>query len=103
MSNSSKMHLRGQDKCCSNCRYFRISPPSPASAAECILLGRTLSITSKNESYRNISWGRERLCDGWKKRPQKWIVYANANPHWEDQYYKRETLINLKKRLKLEV
>ncbi len=37
---------------------------------------------------------RQRLCDGWKKRPKTWKIYSEgpkSNPHWFDPYISRAT------------
>ena len=96
-TNSEKACLRYQEVCCGTCRYFRVDTRSSADS-ECILLGRTLGIASKGESHLVLGWANERYCDFWKRRPRKWQVYAEANPHWNDMYIKRETLIRLRKR-----
>jgi hypothetical protein len=64
--------------------------------SECLLLGRTLAV-SDNE------WDdRARVCGRWKQRPDKWIIYCTKNPHWDDVYVSRETLINLRTKYKID-
>ena len=100
MSLDIKYNLRFQEKSCWNCRYYRqFLPKEGAATAECLALGRTMGITPAGQSASLIGWARERLCDLWKRRPKTWVYFTQKNPHWEDEYYKRETLQRMHKRL----
>lgn len=86
--------LKFHEKSCLTCRYYRIGKFNPEScvSSDCLLLGRTLSMTG-----REIT-DRQRYCDGWKRRPKTWEYRVGYNPFWEDVYIPRETQIRLRKR-----
>jgi len=82
------LHFGRHKKSCQNCRYFRLSHHA-AAAGDCLLLGRMLSIGFE---YSN-SIHRERVCDGWKRRPNSWNpISEGINPFWSDPYIERESL-----------
>lgn len=102
MNKSVNAHLRYQEKCCGTCRYYRLHKTS-AVTSDCLLLGRMLGINTSASDF--FYWDMSRFCDFWAKRPKKWTVYSvgvDKNPHWVDPYLPRETLIQLRKRLRLE-
>jgi hypothetical protein len=91
----SSPKLKFHEKSCQTCRYYRIGQNTPKSSivSDCLLLGRTLSITGKE------STDRERYCDGWKRRPKNWVYWVKTNPFWVDEYIPRKTQIKLRKRM----
>lgn len=94
-------NLRFHKESCGNCKYFRIHTQESATVSECLLLGRTMGIAGQYESHHLTGWARERVCDFWTRRPNKWYIYTDKNPHWEDQYLTREFLMNRRKVLGL--
>ena len=76
---------------CENCRYFRIHRTG-AAVSECLLHGRTLGITGRDNTSDLLEWGRARVCDAWSRRPKGWNIYSEgmeANPHFVDPYLPR--------------
>jgi hypothetical protein len=86
-------HLRYHATSCWNCRYIR----RYQCCSECILLGRTMAV-SEDSSFHMCA-NRERTCDFWAERPKTWRIYTDKNPHWEDAYYKRSTLLRKRRRI----
>jgi len=91
-------HLRYHAKSCLTCRYIRHHKQEHAITSECLLLGRTMGIVSK-EAHLLSEWDKTRVCDGWKKRPMTWEIVMKDNPHWHDKYYKRETLQKMHRKI----
>ncbi len=89
------LNLRRQDRCCLTCRYFRLVSTS-AVCSECILLGRGLGIAGPDGRDQLAAWAIDRICDGWKRRPQSWNIEPGGNPHWADPYISRETAQRLR-------
>lgn len=45
-----------------------------------------------------LSWSRERECDGWKRRPETWVIFSEGvhkSPYWHDPYIPRKTQLKL--------
>jgi hypothetical protein len=101
-SPQNKFRLRWHEKSCANCRYFRIHTTG-ASCSECLFLGRSLGCASAGDTSVLLGWARERLCDGWKRRPSNWDEVSDKNPYWEDRYITRESLVRIRSRAGLEV
>src|SRR3990167_1364291 len=96
MRKHKSLELRWQHQVCFFCRYYRMvvqEPSNPCRPSECLLLRRTLSVTSDPKD------DRDRVCDAWKRRPKKWDYLVKLNPHWRDPYIPRGQLLNLRKRL----
>lgn len=101
-------HLRFHPQSCWMCRYFRIACMAPpddygarsVSGSECILLGRTMGIGKSVADL--VGWARERVCDCWKRRPARWEVTVDGNPHWTDPYISRDSLVKIRARARLE-
>ena len=87
------MNLQLHKISCFTCRYYRMWDKS----SECLLLGRTLSLTG------DITDDRARFCEGWKRRPKAWKYYCKLNPFWDDEYISRESQIRIRKRLKIRI
>ena len=82
--------LKFHDRCCNNCRYYRIHPP----VTDCLLLGRTLTVYA-DDLYIDM----HRECIGWKKLPSTWNVRTDKNPFWEDNYISRESQKRIRVRM----
>ena len=90
---SVAMHLRFHEQSCNTCRYMRRRRGERTT--DCLLLGRTLSIGG------NAAYERERVCDGWRRRPKTWDIFADKSPFWHDKYISRESQKRIRKRLGL--
>jgi len=91
MKYSLRYHLKG----CFNCRYFR-THKTEAFVSCCLFLGRDLGISNMDTDL--IHWARERICDGWKRRPSTWNIYSEGvhkSPYWHDPYIPRKTQLKL--------
>lgn len=101
--NNGWLNLRFHEQSCEKCRYFRIHTTG-ASTSECLLLGRSLGISGKGEYALLFGWARERICDGWKRRPKTWNIYSTGvenSPYWKDAYVSRVTQKRLRKKYKI--
>ena len=87
-----EIKLKIHEKRCSNCRYYRVSIQS-SRHSDCLLLGRILSFLGQPH---DDMW---RYCDGWKRRPKKWVVECDGNPFYKDAYISRESQKRMRKRL----
>jgi hypothetical protein len=94
------LRLRYQDRSCDNCRYFRIHHGSDGWTSMCLLLGRDLG-TAATDYNALDGWARERVCDGWSRRPKSWRIYSEGlrSPYWDDPYLPRELNERRRKRL----
>ncbi len=94
------VELKYQERCCYNCRYYRIWKKNINYSSECLLLGRTLSLVSLHV----FLWSDGcRYCDLFKKRPSTWSTLSETNPYWSDTYYKRKTLERLRKKYHIDM
>ena len=96
-----KLRLRYQDRHCGNCRYYReIVNDASSPHSECLLLGRTLGISTDEHDLGR--WAYQRLCDGWKMMPKSWGYWAHrvkTNPYFSDPHISRKTLERLRARI----
>ena len=91
MTNAEIANLRPHAQSCHTCRYARMHGQS----GECILLGRTLCVGDVQFVHMILD---ERICDFWSRRPNKWTIFSEKNPHWHDVHYTRAQLQRIQKR-----
>jgi len=85
-------NLRYQDKSCFNCRYYR-QHTTGCTISCCLRLGRDLSAHSSLFNFFYVD--QSRVCDLWKRRPDKWIIGTigtNSSPYWVDPYITRKQI-----------
>lgn len=80
--------LKLHKKICYTCKYYRVYGESrDYLISRCLNLG--MDLAQMELGYH--SWcDKARYCALWEKRPEDWLIFADKNPYWHDQYIPRE-------------